>query len=268
MVLRPICEPVELPLGASILAERITIAPAAPAIGRFMHFHDVAELVLFRRVRGEFIADGRRHRLGDGAIVFVPSMRHHDFVLERGAMEWVLVQIDPYLVEALALRPEMARLARPFCAWPGDLGRARTELLADWLVESAKRGAADPAIERIVELLLLSAVEAPERVTVAEAGSSDFAQVRGRNVQPLPRLLLQAIPAGARNDLHRICARVPAASCRPAHGDDGRRRVGDRLRGGVFEPGTFQRALSRTVRYDATRVPEQLARPCGVIGEG
>ena len=113
MVLRPICEPVELPLGAPVLAERVTIAADAPDIGRFMHFHDVAELVLFRRVRGEFFSGGRRYRLTDGAIVFVPSMRHHDFALERGAMEWVLVQADPYLVETLA-RSGMPRLSQPF----------------------------------------------------------------------------------------------------------------------------------------------------------
>src|SRR5439155_20094066 len=151
MVLRPICEPVELPLGASVIAERVTIAADAPEIGRFMHFHDVAELVLFRRVSGEFIAGGRRHALSDGAITFVPSMRHHDFELGGGAMEWVLVQLDPYLVESLARRSALARLSRPFCAVPDPAAHARMEALADWLVEAA-REPGDPAIERIVEL--------------------------------------------------------------------------------------------------------------------
>ena len=61
MALRPICEPVELPLGKAVIAERVKIAAEAPVIGRFRHYHDVAELVLFRRVRGDFIARNRDH---------------------------------------------------------------------------------------------------------------------------------------------------------------------------------------------------------------
>ena len=164
MVLRPICEPVELPLGAPVLAERVTIAADAPDIGRFMHFHDVAELVLFRRVRGEFFSGGRRYRLTDGAIVFVPSMRHHDFALERGAMEWVLVQADPYLVETLA-RSGMPRLSQPFCAAPSPKDRARIDLLADWLLDAAASGS--PNTQRVAELLLLTAADTPADDTAA-----------------------------------------------------------------------------------------------------
>jgi len=159
MALRPICEPVELPLGASVLAERVTVAADAPNIGRFTHFHDVAELVLFRRVRGEFFAGGRRHELTDGAVVFVPSMRHHDFALERGPMEWVLVQADPYIAEALA-RSVVPRLSQPFCAVPGSASRARIDVLADWLLDALDKGS-DEIVERITELLLHAAAEAP-----------------------------------------------------------------------------------------------------------
>lgn len=189
MALRPICEPVELPLGASVIAERVSIAPDAPEIGSFMHFHDVAELVLFKRVSGEFIADDRRHGLSDGAVVFVPSMHHHDFALDRGAMEWVLVQVDPYLVELVARRPELGRLSRPFCAWPDERGGARIDLLAEWLVEAVQRDSADPAIERMVELLLLTAVQAPEREGVPHA-------VQGAHVERLVPALerLRAFP--------------------------------------------------------------------------
>jgi AraC-like DNA-binding protein len=161
MALRPICEPVELPLGAAVLAEHVTVAAEEPELGSFRHFHDVAELVLFRRVRGEFIAGGRRHPLGDGAIAFAPSMQDHDYALARGEMEWVLVQIDPYLVESLAVRPELARLTRPFCVFPEEATRERVNGLSDWLVEAVV-DASDPAIERIVELLLIAAAEAPE----------------------------------------------------------------------------------------------------------
>ena len=163
MAVRPICEPVELPIGATVIAERVAIRAGAPHVDRFPHFHDVAELVLFRRVRGDFIAEGRRHRLQDGAIAFVPSMRRHDFALGPGAMEWVLLQVDPYLVETLRVR--LPRLSRPFCATPDVPARARIDVLANWLVDAVERDRGDPAIERLAELLLLTAAEAPELET-------------------------------------------------------------------------------------------------------
>jgi AraC-like DNA-binding protein len=180
MALRPICEPVELPLGAAVLAERVSITASAAQLDSFRHFHDVAELVLFRRVRGEFISGGRRHKLADGAIAFAPSMQNHDYALSGGEMEWVLVQVDPYLVESLAGRPELARLTRPFCVIPDETVRERLEALADWLVEAASN-AANPAIERIVELLLIAAVEAPE----LEAETSDEGATRFDRLLPV-----------------------------------------------------------------------------------
>jgi AraC-like DNA-binding protein len=161
MVLRPICEPVELPIGASVIAERVRVAPDAPGIGSFMHFHDLAELVLFGEVRGEFIADGRRHRLQPGSIVFVPSMRHHDYALERGAMQWLLVQIDPYIVETLALATGLESLGRPFCVTPDRRSGSRVEMLGEWLLEAANGPGSSDELERIVELLLIAAAQVP-----------------------------------------------------------------------------------------------------------
>jgi AraC-like DNA-binding protein len=169
MVLRPICEPVELPIGASVIAERVTVAADAPEIGSFRHFHDVAELVLFGRVRGEFTADGARHPLRDGSIVFVPSMRHHDYALERGAMDWLLVQIDPFVVESLGLSDRLPALARPFCALPDRSGRERIEMLGEWLVEAVGGGASSSVVERVVELLLLAIAEAPQTAPAARS---------------------------------------------------------------------------------------------------
>jgi AraC-like DNA-binding protein len=188
MALRPICEPVELASGASVIAEHVVIEPNSREVGRFLHFHDVAEMVLFRHVRGCFIAEGRRHRLGDGAIIFVPSMRHHDFELEDGAMDWVLVQVDPYLVETLAQRA--VHLSRPFCVLPGEADRRRIEILADWLVEAAAR--ADPKVERIAELLLLAAAETQGHQPVTD----DFETTSVERLLPALELL-RAAPEGA-----------------------------------------------------------------------
>jgi AraC-like DNA-binding protein len=168
MVLRPICEPVELPAGASVLAERVSVSADAPAIGGFRHFHDVAELVLFCRVRGEFIADRSRHALRDGSVVFVPSMRQHDYALERGAMEWLLIQIDPFVVESLGLAERLAALSRPFSADPDPQIRDRLEMLGDGLLDAIGRNARGE-IERIVELLLLAVAELAPADPVGEA---------------------------------------------------------------------------------------------------
>jgi AraC-like DNA-binding protein len=179
VTLRPICEPIEMPLGTAVIAECIKISADAPAIGRFRHYHDVAELVLFRRVRGDFIAEGRRHRLSDGAMTFVPSMHQHDFALEPGPMEWVLIQIDPYLVESFTLYGTTTKLHRAFCAMPNKAARARTDALADWLIEVSGEPA-NPATASLVELLLIAAVEAPE----PEAGAEDQPAVSFERLWP------------------------------------------------------------------------------------
>lgn len=161
MLLRPICEPVELPLHASVIAERVIVAPDAPNIGRFPHFHDVAELVFFRRVRGAFMASGRLHALSDGCVVFVPSMHQHDFALEPGSMEWLLVQVDPYIVERLVLADDLPSLSHAFCANPDSKEAARIEMLAEWLLDLVTEKPSDSSVLRITDLLLLSIAQIP-----------------------------------------------------------------------------------------------------------
>ena len=198
MALRPICEPVELPPGRAVIAERVVVSRDSANLGRFMHFHDVAELVLFRRVSGTFIADGRRHALGDGALIFVPSMRHHDFELDRGAMEWVLVQVDPYIVERLDL--QHSRLSRSFCAFPDEAARARIDLLADWLLDASRRQ--DLKVERIVELLILLAAESG----LAEPAEGESETMHVERLLPALELLRTA-PAEA------IALQTAATAC-------------------------------------------------------
>ncbi|HVI99653.1 MAG TPA: AraC family transcriptional regulator [Sphingomonas sp.] len=175
MALRPICEPVDLPLGASVLAERVEHRHDSPELGRLLHFHDVSEVVIFDAVRGAFLADGHRHPVSGGTVVFAPSMRHHDYELASGAKSWTLVQVDPYIVEHLALQPDHARLARPFCARPDADQWRRIGMLADWLREVTVTDPRDPLVIRIVELLLLAIAVAPE-VEATDAGE-DVAHV-------------------------------------------------------------------------------------------
>src|SRR3546814_16442103 len=86
-------------------------------------------------------------------------MRHHDYELAPGAKSWTLIQIDPYIVEHLALQPDCARLARPFAARPDSAQWHRIETLAHWLREVTAANARDPLVIRIVERLLLRSEE-------------------------------------------------------------------------------------------------------------
>lgn len=155
---RPICEPVELHPGARLRVQRVRQAAGVAASAPFPHFHDVHELVLFGNVGGEFFAEGRRYPLSPACLVFVPSMRQHDFALDPGPRDWVLLQVDAVAGEALAARPGLERLGHAFCARPDPALRERIGMLADWLVET---GGNDPLAWPLVEALLHAAVRAP-----------------------------------------------------------------------------------------------------------
>ena len=155
---RPICEPVELQPGAPVRVERIRQGHKAGASDPFVHFHDVHELVLFGQVGGHFDADNRRYALAPHCIAFVPSMRQHDFALEAGPRDWVLLQVGASVGETLARAPGMERLCQPFCAQPSGALHQRLKLLADWLLTLE---ATDPLMLPLAELLLRAVVRAP-----------------------------------------------------------------------------------------------------------
>ncbi|WP_424683220.1 helix-turn-helix transcriptional regulator [Frateuria sp. YIM B11624] len=155
---RPICEPVELRPGAPVRAERVRQGRQTPASDPFVHFHDVHELVLFGAVGGRFTAEDRRYPLAPRSLAFVPSMRQHDFALQAGPRDWVLVQIEAAAGEALARSPGLERLREPFCALPDPAMHRRLTALAEWLAELP---AADPLALPLAEALLRAAVRAP-----------------------------------------------------------------------------------------------------------
>src|SRR5699024_6512432 len=107
---RPICEPVELPPEAPLHVEHISQGSGAARTEPFVHFHDDVELVLFGQVAGHFDVDGRRYALAPGSIAFIPSMRQHDFMLEAGPRDWILVQINGAAGETLMRAAELERL--------------------------------------------------------------------------------------------------------------------------------------------------------------
>ncbi len=89
----------------------------------------------------------------------------------RGEMEWVLVQVDPYLVESLAVRPELARLARPFCVVPEEAMRQRLGGLVRLAGRGGGRRDETPRSNGSSSCLLIAAAEAPE----LDAGLADEA---------------------------------------------------------------------------------------------
>lgn len=160
-------------MGTSLIADRVVTPASAGSSGHFIHYHDVAEFVIFRRVSGVFVAGGIHHQLADGAVAFVPSMHQHDFALDAGAKEWLLVQVDPFFIESIARTRKLACFARPFCAWPDRESRRRIDVIAGWLAE-ASVNPSDAAIASLLELLLLLIAGSPraEADEAAEPGSS------------------------------------------------------------------------------------------------
>ena len=196
---RPICEPVQLRPGAQLrvrsVAEGSEAAPNTP----FPHYHDVCELVLFGRVRGNIVVDGKRYPLTRGCIAFIPSLRQHDFALQGGARDWILVQVDPGTLAALAATPGNERLRNAFCAKPAGRLAERIGMLAEWLLEA---GEGAPASLSLARLLLQAAAEAAPLQGKAEGGSEDAL-----------RRLRPAIEALRRDPAHAPSAEQAAALC-------------------------------------------------------
>lgn len=195
MVMQPICEPVDLPIGMTALVAQVSMLAGSPPPARLLHFHDVAEIVLFGETQGRLFCEGESFAILPGSVVFVPSMRYHDYLFDDGAKQWTLIQVEPYLVEQLARQGDSSTLSRPLCVAPDQATAGRLQMLAGWLAEVARINAADPLIDRIVGLILSALVRLPassgERIGDAGAHLSRFLPVIERLRQaPGARLTL------------------------------------------------------------------------------
>lgn len=139
MVLSAICEPVPLPPAQALLVEAVR-APVRSEIGdRFVHFHDAVELVLFERASGLLHAEDESFAIGDGALVLVPSMSVHDFVLEKGVRAWTLLQMAPFVAGAAAGAAFAPLLNRPLCVALDPSAWRRAAVMFDWLGEAVAK---------------------------------------------------------------------------------------------------------------------------------
>ncbi|MGO4703011.1 helix-turn-helix transcriptional regulator [Dyella sp. 2RAB6] len=201
---RPICEPVELRPGAPVRAERVRQGPEVGESGSFVHYHDVYELVLFGDVDGHFVADDQRYTLTARNLAFIPSMQHHDFVLAPGPRDWVLVQVEAAVVDALARSPGMERLQHAFCAKPDRTLYRRLLALTEWLAEL---DGGDPLALPLTESLLRAAVLAKPIQGEALPAHADGLQ---RLRPAIDRLRRRPADAHGAEQAAALCALSPA----------------------------------------------------------
>lgn len=150
-----ICEPVEVDPVRLVRIDRVVRLNDNPAPARFPHFHDVAELVWFDQVGGHLVSEDGVFPLGAGTLVFVPSMRHHDFAIDSGPQRWMVAHIDPSMIATTSERGIFSP-HRCVAVRFDDDRRARIAMLVAWLGELAT----DPADQRaatgmIINLLLI-----------------------------------------------------------------------------------------------------------------
>ncbi len=151
---RPICEPIELPAGVNVLTEVVQLGADTPPPPRLAHFHSLCEIVWFRRSHGTFVSEAKSEVVSDWSAVFVPSMHMHDFDLNHGVKEWVLIQFEPFLAESLSGRVADRLLSRSFISIPSETERARIDMLVDWLVENCQSSPDQPLSGKLIELIL------------------------------------------------------------------------------------------------------------------
>lgn len=159
MVVQPICEPVRLPLGINALVTRVAVPGPAPPPARLLHFHDVAEIVLFGDTNGRFECNKLSFPITPGCAVFAPSMHYHDFHFEAGPKNWTLIQVDPYVLTRVT---NVSIPGNPFCVSPTVAVRTRLAILADWLAGVAAVDPADPLIDQIVGLIMHALCRIPQ----------------------------------------------------------------------------------------------------------
>jgi AraC-like DNA-binding protein len=153
MLLHPTCETIDIPADRAARVQHVCHPAGTPPVARFLHFHDAVEIVLFDDAHGAFICDGHQLPVQPQTIMYVPTMRYHDYGAHPGPARWSLIQIDPYVAQKIALRlalpvPGAARMLRP-----GPAIYQRLSMLAHWL-GSALADPDDAVAEHIIALIL------------------------------------------------------------------------------------------------------------------
>lgn len=164
MLLHPTCEPINLPVEMMARVDRVSHVANSPAPAPFLHFHDVVEVILFGSATGRMICDGGSFPIQPLTAAIVPSMMYHDFVLEPGAKDWVLIQIDAYLLEHAGLT------IRPNCVVLSNTEYERLLMLAIWLDDALQGIERSALVNEIITLLVKRLTQFP----VAEPSAAEL----------------------------------------------------------------------------------------------
>jgi AraC-like DNA-binding protein len=157
------CEAIHMAPGVLFYADVVEEAGGTAAIAPFVHFHPQVELVWFRRVTGHVQIDGATFPLAPGQAVFLPSMQVHAFVTGKDERHWVLLQFEPFLVEAILRQPVCRVLADPCITCPPPDVAARIDMLCDWLMAISGSPAHGIEAQRVLELILILVAESAQR---------------------------------------------------------------------------------------------------------
>lgn len=155
MDISPTFELVRTHAGAFIFSDVVRLEAGAPERRPFVHFHPQVELVWFRKVSGSVKLGSDSIPLSDGQAVLLPSMQVHSFTTGRSERDWVLLQIEPFLLEPILRQPQFRALTIPAILRPTPEVAGRIDLLSNWLAGIA--ALSDRAVEaqRVLELILV-----------------------------------------------------------------------------------------------------------------
>jgi len=150
----PICEPVTLAPGEFVRVRCISWPPHSRGADRFLHFHDVAEIVVFDQVEGEFRCGALHAPIDNHSIVYAPPMVPHDFVLNPGAKAWTLVQFDVTALKAAGMGLSARWPTHAVSVSHPSEAAARLRMLADWLLDMVRQGASIADKASVASLML------------------------------------------------------------------------------------------------------------------
>ena len=159
-----LCEPIALDPASSVRVERVLRPPASPAPEPFPHFHEPAELIWFAAARGSVATEWGALPIEDGTLLFLPEMTTHDFRLDAGATEWVLVHCDAALGSA--------NLAVAQAVQPDKAAAARLAAGFDWLVALAEAPGRAGDVLALTRLLLKELPGTAPQADMTAAGRS------------------------------------------------------------------------------------------------
>jgi AraC-like DNA-binding protein len=188
----PECQSIVLNPGQTVLAEIVRRGPGDPPQPRFNHFHPQGEIVWFAKVKGTLRIGPHETALRPGMLVYLPPMVPHDFEIEACDREWALILFSPGSLDryALALKTTLPGTAAIF--FPSERVARRLNALCEWLAEICAEPSEFAAVQRVLDLILLS-VSQTERI-LATAGDVAAEASIGRLAPAIQ--LVQADPAG------------------------------------------------------------------------